>query len=1252
MPAADLTPFVPRLVPEWIADAPDATYRRIDGTLVFTDLSGFTAMSERLAAMGKVGAEELTQHLDATFTELVSVSGGLGGTMLKFGGDALLILFWGEQHEVRAARAAIEMQEKLDRVGRITTSAGEFTLQMTVGAHCGAVDFFLVGASHRELFVCGEVATRTVEIEGLAAAGEIRLSTDLAGRLPRDLVDGRADPPRLVGSPSVDRGPAEWPRWQAGVTAERFVPEALRNHLASGIDLREHRQMSVAFVHLANLDELIADVGGEITSGHLEEFIAHAQSALAAHGVALVSTDVYEGGPKIICCAGAVRTYGNDDESLLRALREIVDHPSRIEVRVGVNRGHGFCGYVGPPFRRTFVTIGDVVNTAARVMAKAGSGEILSTIGSLERSETTFETEALEPFEAKGKAEPLQAFRVGRVSGSRSVSDRSQLPLIGRDGEFDRLTRLSADVIGGVGRFVEIIGETGIGKTRLVEELMSRSELRVVETRCGRYAGATPYFPFRALIGDLIGQDLDAIGERLVTDSPDLVPFVPLIALFLGQTAPHTPEIERLSAKEQRARLNDVVAALVRLVVREPTIWVVEDAHWIDQASADLLRYLAADAATLPLLVCVTRRLGEGAPFGSDEQVLEVAPLAEGRCHELLGAAANVHLLPRELRRLTERSHGNPYFLIELAEVVSGLRDLDQLPDSLEALVAAKIDALSAHDRLVLRQLAAVGGRFDPHIAEEAVPSLREVGDDRWARLDEFIDRSEVQWRFRQTLVRDTAYEGLSYKERRDVHDRAGVAIEHDASDTSLVCELLSLHFDAAGSHAKSLHYSNAAGEKANLAFAIAESGVFFRRSVEAARALARPEALGEALTSLAHAEFGQGFYAPAREHYDESLAIKRELGDQRGIAAQLTGLGLVARQLGEYDAARGLFEESLEMLRTLTDARGIGQVLRNIGTIAWLQGNYPDAHGWFEESLDVLTKEGDRTGMASALDTLGSVSFVMGDLKEAQSRYEQGVSILREEGNKQGLATALLNLGNVAFQGGRLKEAHGRYTESLEMRRDLGDRHGVSSALRNLGTVAYFDRDFEHSRRYYEESLGIAREMGDQNGVSQCLHNLGEIAIVTGDLADANDLCAEALRIRRDLGDPRGKAESLTTLGNITSDQGRPLEALAHLLEALDILHELKNMPGLAECLEAVAAIAHALGDNERAATLLGAVEAFLESTGSSRNWSPEKRAVLEASLEHVLGRDGLNRSLEVGRAMSIDQVTDLARGSPVEQA
>ena len=816
-----------------------------------------------------------------------------------------------------------------------------------------------------------------------------------------------------------------------------------------------------------------------------------------------------------------------------------------------------------------------------------------------------------------------------------------------RESELERLVSALEDISEGAGRFLEIRGETGIGKSRLVEELVSRADVPVTQARCGRYAGSTPYFPFRTLISDLVGGDtVETLAARVHDSAPELDPYIPLLALTLGHTAPPTKETERLSAPDQRKKLCEVMGRLVRALSSRPRIWVVEDAQWIDPASSDVLRHLAAEAGSLPLLVCIAGR-GDGAdPHAADpEQVLELAPLSDEAAHDLLRAAATAHLLPRELERLTERSHGNPYFLIELAAVVSTRRDLDHLPDSLEALLASKIDALEPSERLVLRQLAVVGSRFDAQIAGEAVRDLPAIDDTRWDRLDEFIDRSSHPWRFRQTVVRDAAYEGLSYKERKEVHERAGAAIERNADDASLVCELLSLHFHAAGHHAKSLQYSNAAAGKASKAFALAEAATFYARSTDAARGTGDETALGQALTGLAHAEVDQGHYASARPHFEESLGIKRRLGDVQGVAAQLSGLGTVARQLGEYDDAHRLYEESLELLRGIDETKSLGSALRNIGTIAWLKGDYAEARCRFEESLEIFERNDDLSGVAASLETLGTVAFVMGDLEDATSRYEQSVAIQRQRGDKQGLATGLNNLGNAAFQAGRLTLAGERYDESLALRRELGDRYGVSSALTNLGTVAYFEKDYDGSRSYYEEALGIGREIGDLRGVSQCLHNLSEIAIVDTEPLQARGLCEEALRIRRELGDLRGVAESLTTLGNLAADTGEYARARPLQLEALNLLHELGNKPGLAECLEAVAVTCAALGDAVLAATLLGAVDAILDASGSAHTWSDEKRTALEATLRDELHESVADATIEAGRSLSVDASMELAR-------
>src|SRR5262245_62376347 len=203
--SAELVSFVPRLTIDWLRDHPEALWREVDGTVAFIDISCFTAMSVRLSSRGKAGAEEVTEVMNATFAALLAVAYAQGGGLLKFGGDALLLLYEGESHAARAARAAFEMRRTLRAIGRPRTSAGPVQLRMHAGLHTGRFQFFLVGESHRELLVTGPAATRTVEMEAASEAGEILLSQETAAELDPSTLGDEKGSGRLLQSRSEER---------------------------------------------------------------------------------------------------------------------------------------------------------------------------------------------------------------------------------------------------------------------------------------------------------------------------------------------------------------------------------------------------------------------------------------------------------------------------------------------------------------------------------------------------------------------------------------------------------------------------------------------------------------------------------------------------------------------------------------------------------------------------------------------------------------------------------------------------------------------------------------------------------------------------------------------------------------------------------------------------------------------------------------------------------------------------------------
>ena len=482
-----LKPYVPRLLIQWLRDSPTETYLAVDGSLVFVDISGFTALTERLARKGKIGAEVMRDTLDGVFTALLDEAYDWGAGLLKWGGDALLLLFDGPEHPERAARAAWEMQRTIDRVGRLRVSGGTVTLRMSIGIATGQLDFFVAGSVHRELLIAGPGATETVTIEAVADAGEIGISHVLAALLdPACVGPAKEDVRLLAAPPDVLRERAPDVGSVVGTDIASCIPIATRGHVLLEHSEPEHRTITAAFIDLMDTDAILARIGPEAFAHALDERMCAIQEAALQFEIPFYETDVGKGSVKALLTAGAPSSTGRDEERMLRALREIMDRPGVIPMRVGVNTGKVFTGDFGPPYRRAYRVFGDAINTAARVMSRADAGQILSTEVVLDRSQTTFETTPIEPFRAKGKAEPVRASIVGSVVGTRGER-AAETPLVGRDRELDSLHAIADAVRGGSGWIVEVSGEAGIGKSRLVHEFTeSVPDFVVLHSRCER----------------------------------------------------------------------------------------------------------------------------------------------------------------------------------------------------------------------------------------------------------------------------------------------------------------------------------------------------------------------------------------------------------------------------------------------------------------------------------------------------------------------------------------------------------------------------------------------------------------------------------------------------------------------------------------------------------------------------------------------------------------------------------------------
>ena len=1092
-----LQPYVARMVRYWDHETPGSLHRPVDGTMALVDISGFTRVSERLARHGHVGAEEVTEVIDGTFGRLLPAAYAFGANLLKFGGDAQLLLFTGDDHHLRAVAAADAMRTELRRIEGFATNAGNVALRMSVGVHTGTFDFFLVGGSHRELIVAGPAATRTVQMEGAASAAQILLSPETAQLLPRSSLGAQSGPGFLLRrAPEVEQSgfrAAESP----AVDLEQFVPRGLRQTLLSGTIDPEHRPAAVAFLRYVGFDRLVRNDPTH-AADVLDVLVGSVQRFADSHGVTFLATDIAADGGKILLTAGVPDTAGNNEEQMLLAVREIRHcAPDGLALRIGINSGYVFAGAVGPGYRRTYTIMGDAVNLAARIMEQAPTGEVYATRDVLDRSRTTFQVSAPEPFFVKGKAQPVHAFSVGKPEGSRTA-EQVTAPLVGRDEELAFLTRAWADARERRGGVVEIAAGVGMGKSRLVHELLAAAQPeRVVAVECRLYRTTTPYFPFRALLQEAWGLDDGdpaateaALTELVRTRAPDLEPWLALIGTPLGLALPESPQVAELDDQFRPTRTHAAVSALLRATNDRPTMFLIDGTQWMDEASRDLMNTLIAGIAPVPWLIILSRQPGDDGFVATENPLvrrIDLPPLDVDHARVLLQqATTGVPLLSSQVDTLAARAEGNPLFLLELLHALRAGAAVDYLPQSVEGLIAARIDTLAPTDRNLLRRLAVLGAGF----RQEHTPAVlgRSAEDLGWllktlGRLGDFLSVETGGWvRFQHSLIRDVAYEGLPFKTRQELHAQVGDAIRASSSDRPAgQVELLSVHYSEAHRWPEAWAFSLQAGDGAKEIYANLEAATFYRRALNASRHV--PD-----LPPAAVAD------------------VSEELGD-------------VLEQAGLFEESVGAFRQATRLVRD-DPIRSADLLLKRARARA-RTGAYSAAYRELSIGRRLVTEIGSEQalGATARLDALNAQIRQLQEHPQAALRLAaQAMAEAEASGEREALARSyqVLDAAHVML-GQSAKAVYGE--RALAIYEELGDLPGTAVVTNNLGGRAYWEGEWEDAVKYYARARDAFVRAGNEAEAATCGANIGEVLVSQGRLEEAEEILVPSVRVLRAYG-------------------------------------------------------------------------------------------------------------------------------------
>ena len=822
-----LARFVPDLIKRRIAADPtpitEPVGEPLQAAVLFADIKGFTSLTERLAARGVEGAEQLTVYLNEYFGELIQLVQAHGGEVFKFAGDALLAL-WPAHEGLQAATweaaaVALLIQERLHEyhVG------GEVRLSMRVALAAGDLHGLHVGGvlGRWEFFVTGEPMTQLRAAQGEARGGQVVLSPEAWALMGTDargqtLNGGHVlleacRPTRAGAVQEIDLS-------DTGQDLLRsFLPGSVLSRYTSGQAswLGELRLVSVLFI---NLPDLVTATSADLSGA--QRALEVLQRALYRFEGSINKISVDDKGVSVVAAMGLPPLAHEDDadravKAGVLAQQELAT--SGIRSALGISTGMVFCGAIGDNTRAEYTVMGDAVNLAARLMQQA-EGRVLVEGHTWRLARDTAHFVALEPLQLKGKQEPVPVYE---PTGQFVVRVRSSSTLVGRRLEKELLTeRIQALVRNKTSSVVVLEGEAGIGKSRLVAEALNLSRSITAITHLGTgdaIERATPYHAWRGIFAGVFqltgaataDEVREAVARQLTEEQARLAP---LLEPVLGVEVEDNELTAQMSGVVRADNTQQFLVSLLReQALAAPLVLILEDCHWIDSSSWALAARVIEEVE--PLVAVLSTRPMES-PDAEYEQILArsevhhqvLGPLEGKDILELVCSRLGVQRLPSALGELIRsKAEGNPYYSEELAytlkesgviRIEGGVCDIPggreslatlELPDTVQGVVTSRVDRLSPAQQLGLKVASVLGRTFPLRMVRDLFPveADRDLLDDVMVEFCEaalllpYVDGSrETQYAFKHALTQEAVYSLMLFAQRRDLHRRAATWIE------------------------------------------------------------------------------------------------------------------------------------------------------------------------------------------------------------------------------------------------------------------------------------------------------------------------------------------------------------------------------------------------------------------------------------------------------------------------------------------
>ncbi|MEO7912227.1 MAG: adenylate/guanylate cyclase domain-containing protein, partial [Roseiflexaceae bacterium] len=1198
-------PYLPEHLARAIAARPTTLQigraRRVHAVALFADVSGFTPMSEALARTGRRGAEDLTLILNRYFTRMIALLHDYGGIVCKFGGDALTVIF--PYHlrvrgsvTRRAVTCAHAMQAAMTEYAAIPTNAGTFGLAMKIGIARGSLLSMTAGDTDRlEYILAGGPLDRCADAEHHADKGEIvvddQLLDDLGALAGVEQRNGFSCIGRMLRpARPVPMRPLPEISTAAAAVYTRYLHPAIAQRIAAGQAgfINEHRQVSVLFVNFSGFDYDDDPQAGARLQSYLHKVFA----VVRRYDGSVNLVDMGDKGSKYIVLFGAPIAHEDDSARAVSCALELLELP--VAARVGVTTGFVYCGLVGAPDRQTYTVMGDAVNLAARLMQAAQPGQLLAATATWESTARMFDWAALEPLLVKGKRDPVAVYSAQQATNtSTQIDGAAARPMLGRTGEINRILGALELAASGRGQIIAVRGETGIGKSRLLAEISARAlvNYEMYSGSCQSYGGS--YQAWRAIWQSFFGIDPVADGairraaleSKLAGLAPHLLLRAPLLALPLQIPFPDNDVTRTLDPQLRDQLLKSLLVACVRAAARRsPILIVLDDCHWIDPLSRELLELIGRSLVDLPVVLLLAARPHvEGVdPLAWLEQLdharsLSLSELPHPDAVALIKSSWSQRFGPPDpsddmVAHLIARAQGNPLYLEELIAYMQvpgampGQHLTLDLPDTLQQLILSRIDRLDTPVQATLKAASVIGAQVPTRWLAEGYPQLG--GSTIVPQQLDTLRRMELlaleraapdpEYRFHHTLLRDTAYESLAFATRASLHEQLGDYIEQRyAGELDAQTDALAYHYGRTDNATKQRVYFRRAGDLARAAYANSAAVEYYQRLLP----LLDPAEQASVLHALGEVWRFTGERQRAEEACHQALALAEAAGDRRIVADCACTLGAVVGRTQSYDAALPWLEQALAIYEAIGDQSGLSRVLELLSFTHYQLGNTRQALADAERQLDVASAINDHIGRSDALAQIGSVAVRLSEFERALGALRQALEIATAIGYRRRMVLASNTIAGIYWRLNNFTHALEWLLRASADAEEIGYVWVLGLMIGNAGMIYAQHGADDQALACYARALQIALDLGDRPGIVPSLTQTAALFAAQTHDDQALSTCARAITLARELSLPYELCEALELRANLLLRRADYLDAMAACVEVRALAERIEEV-------------------------------------------------------------------------------------------